>query len=74
VGFGAGSDRIVAGDWARSGRDTIGVFRNGTFYLTNSLTRPTTDLTVRYGDVGDRPLVGDWNGDKSDTVGVTRGY
>jgi hypothetical protein len=64
----------VAGDWTGSGRDTIGVFRSGTYHLTNSLTRPTTDISVRSGEVGDRPLVGDWNGDTSDTLGLVRGY
>jgi hypothetical protein len=74
VPFGAGKDRVISGDWTRTGRDTIGVHRGYTFFLTNSLLRPTTDLTLPYGDVADIALVGDWNGDGTDTVGVSRGY
>jgi hypothetical protein len=74
VRFGVSSDRAVAGDWTGTGRDAIGVFRSGTYYLTNDLARPTTDTTVRFGDTADRPLVGDWDGNHTVTLGVQRGY
>ncbi len=50
--------------------DTVGVFSNGTFYLRNSNTAGTADITVAYGTAGDLPATGDWNGDGVDTVGV----
>jgi hypothetical protein len=53
--------------------DTIGVYKNGTFYLRNSNTSGGADLTVPFGgDASDLPVVGDWNKDGVDTVGVYR--
>jgi hypothetical protein len=68
------SDRAVVGDWTGSGRDSVGVWRSGTFHFSNSLTQPRTDKTVKFGDGTDRPLVADWDGNRTTTVGVTRGY
>ena len=48
-------DRIVAGDWTGAGRDTIGVVRGGTFYLTNSLQRAAADARGPLRPAGDRP-------------------
>ena len=33
--FGSPGDKPVAGDWNGDGRDTIGIFRNGVFFLRN---------------------------------------
>jgi hypothetical protein len=52
--------------------DTIGVFRNGVWYLRNSNTAGSADLTFTFGQSGDKPVVGDWNGDGTDTIGVFR--
>jgi len=52
----------VVGDWDGNGTDTIGVFRNGVFYLRNSNTNGFADLAFTYGQPGDVPVVGDWNG------------
>ncbi|HZS08469.1 MAG TPA: SBBP repeat-containing protein [Blastocatellia bacterium] len=76
VFFGQAGDLPVAGDWDGDGIDTVGVFRNGTFLLTNSPNNqnssPPVDITVVLGQAGDIPIVGDWNGDGIDTVGVFR--
>jgi hypothetical protein len=50
--------------------DTVGVFKNGTFYLRNSNSTGSPDFTVVFGNSTDLPVVGDWNGDGIDTIGV----
>jgi hypothetical protein len=53
--------------------DTIGLYKNGTFYLRNSNTSGPADITVNYGgDPSDLPVTGDWNGDGVDTIGIYR--
>jgi hypothetical protein len=52
--------------------DTIGIYRNGVFYLRNSNDAGIADLAFGYGAAGDTPVVGDWDGDGTDTVGVYR--
>ncbi|MCZ7402831.1 MAG: right-handed parallel beta-helix repeat-containing protein [Candidatus Methanoperedens sp.] len=54
------------------GSDTVGIYRNGSFYLRNSNSAGSADLSFIYGVDGDIPLVGDWNGDGVDTVGIYR--
>ena len=44
--WGSVFDVPVAGDWDGDGIDTIGVFRNGTFYLRNSNSSGGIDGTV----------------------------
>ena len=51
---------------------TVGVFRNGTFYLRNSNSAGNADNTFAYGAAGDTPLAGDWTGQGKDTAGVFR--
>ena len=52
--------------------DTPGVFRDGTWYLSNSFGG-SGDHIFGFGNPGDRAVVGDWNGDGNDTAGVYRG-
>ncbi len=53
--------------------DTIGVYKDGTFYLRNSNTSGGANITANFGgDVSDLPLAGDWNGDGVDTIGIYR--
>jgi PKD repeat protein len=55
------------------GTATVGIYRNGVFYLRNSNTGGIADATFGYGNLArDSPVVGDWNGDGIDTVGVYR--
>jgi hypothetical protein len=65
---------VVSGDWTGTGRDSLGIHRSGTFYLTNDLGRGSTDAVVPYGNAGDVALIGDWDGNGTDTLGVSRGY
>jgi hypothetical protein len=52
---------------------TVGIYRNGVFYLRNSNTGGNADTTFGYGNVaGDIPVVGDWNGNLNDTIGIYR--
>jgi hypothetical protein len=50
--------------------DTIGVYRNGIWFLRNTNTGGAPDLTVNFGSAQHLPVVGDWNGDGIDTLGV----
>ncbi len=50
--------------------DKTGIYRNGTFYLRNSNTTGSPNLTVTFGSPGNLPVTGDWDGNGSDTVGV----
>jgi len=53
--------------------DTIGVYNAGFFYLRNSNSTGSVDITARFGgDPSDFPVAGDWNGDGVDTIGVYR--
>jgi hypothetical protein len=70
--FGLPGDVPVVGDWDGDGRDGIGVFRNGTWYLRNSMSAGPADLIFGFGQAGDVPVVGDWDGDGVDSIGVFR--
>ncbi len=53
--------------------DTIGVYKDGAWYLRNTNTSGPEDIYATYGgDPSDLPVVGDWNGDGMDTLGVYR--
>jgi len=54
--------------------DTIGVRRPNldTFFLRNTNTTGTADVSFVFGNDGDEPIAGDWNGDGVDTVGFFR--
>ncbi len=61
----------VVGDWNGNGKDTAGVFKDGTWYLTNR-SGSGAERVVHFGRRGDLPLVGDWNGNGKDTIGIIR--
>jgi hypothetical protein len=53
--------------------DTIGLYKDGVFYLRHSNTAGPAEITSGFGgDSSDRPVVGDWNGNGVDTIGVYR--
>ena len=67
VHFGTPGDIPVVGDWDGTGKDTVGVFRDGTWTLSNGQTGAKLRTTqVHFGGPGDIPVVGDWNGDGKD--------
>jgi hypothetical protein len=68
-------DLPLVGDWNRDGRDTVGIVRDGTWHLRDSLSSGTSDRSFVYGRVsrGDLPVVADWNGDGRPGVGIVRG-
>jgi hypothetical protein len=45
-----------------NGTDTVGVYRNGRYYLRNSNTGGVSDISFIFGQTGDLPVTGDWNG------------
>jgi len=74
VNFGGVGDKPVVGSWNGSGYDSIGVFRNGTWYLDYNGTGvwDAGDRSFVFGMAGDTPVAGDFNGDGKAEVGVFR--
>jgi hypothetical protein len=73
ISFGLAGDQPVMGDWNGDGRETPGVYRNGTWVL--DLTGngfDAGDRVLQFGLPGDKAVAGDWNGNGIDTVGVFR--
>jgi hypothetical protein len=71
--YGDPGDRPIAGDWNGDGRSSVGVFRNGRWYLANALGGGA-DVQFTFGDAGDLPIVGRWiQGDARHYPGVIRG-
>jgi hypothetical protein len=62
----------VTGDWDGDGRDSVGVFRSGSWSLRNSNSAGSPSYQFSYGTTGDRPVVGEWDLDGRDEIGVYR--
>ncbi len=62
----------LVGDWTGQKKTTVGVWRQGWWYLRNSNTTGAGDIVFPFGNVDDVPVVGDWDGDGVDTIGVFR--
>lgn len=66
--------RPIAGDWNGDHVSSLGRYMSGTatFYLRNSNSNGTADLTFNFGTVGAgwTPIAGDWNNDGVDTTGL----
>ncbi len=54
-------DQPITGDWNGDGIDTIGVYRQGTFYLRNENTIGFAEIIFGLGNPGDMPIAGDWD-------------
>ncbi len=73
VVFGFAGDTAVAGDWNGHGKDTLGLFRDGTWTLWNGKDGKALRTTrIQFGQPGDVPVVGDWDGNGRDDLGVYR--
>ncbi len=72
--FGTAGDKAVAGDFDGDGVASIGVFREGHWYLDvdGNGRWSDADVKVAYGQRGDTPVVGDFNNDGIDEIGVYR--
>lgn len=75
--FGQAGDQPVAGDWNGTGVVTIGVFRNGTWYLDLNNNGQWDgvaggDGQFSFGAPGDIAVVGDWTGDHKSKLGIFR--
>ncbi|MFL6205779.1 MAG: hypothetical protein ACJ739_10560 [Acidimicrobiales bacterium] len=64
-------DLPVVGDWNGDGRDSIGLVRDASWLLCDSMS-PTVTRQLIFGRASDTPVVGDWNGDGADGIGVFR--
>ena len=62
INYGLAGDKPVTGDWDGDGDDTIGIYRNGGFYLRNANTIGFADLVFALGVNGDLPIAGNWDG------------
>ncbi|MGA2797721.1 MAG: SdrD B-like domain-containing protein [Thermoguttaceae bacterium] len=72
--FGTENDVPVIGDWNGDGIYTVGIFRNGVWFLDmdgDGRWSPG-DVVVEFGQEGDIPVVGDWTGDGVSKLGVYR--
>ncbi len=71
-------DVPIVGDWQGTGKDCIGVFRFGYFWITDSNcsgTYETGDNAFSFGGIlGDVPVVGKWGGYSNSQAGVVRCY
>ena len=73
--FGWASDIPVVGDWDGTGKDRVGVFRDGAWYRDldgDGYTPGRDDTPIHFGWASDIPVPADWNGDGKDTPGVFR--
>ncbi len=50
----------VVGDWNGDGKDTIGIYKDGQWYLRDSLTEGKPDYAFTYGGPGQLPITGYW--------------
>jgi hypothetical protein len=69
--MGVGGDKVMACDWNGDGVDTPGIFRNGTWYVTDQLGSGGV-YSFGFGGPGDVPVCGDWTGTRKDSPGVYR--
>jgi SpoIID/LytB domain protein len=72
VPFGQAGDIPLACDWNGDGVETLGVFRAGVFFLTDTPGSGTAETTFAFGQRGDQPVCGDWDGNGTETLGVFR--
>ncbi|MBN2022004.1 MAG: carboxypeptidase regulatory-like domain-containing protein [Pirellulales bacterium] len=73
--YGAGGDKAVAGDFNGDGVATVGIFRNGSWFLDvdgNGRWSAGDVYVEGFGQRGDLPVVGDFNRDGIDELGVYR--
>jgi alpha-L-arabinofuranosidase len=80
--FGNPDDIPVCGNWkGRSdNRQSPGVFRNGTWYLSENLINPSVStpqtilapISYNFGQAGDIPLIGKWTSSKLDLPALYR--
>jgi len=66
--FGTPGDLPVAGNWDGDGKDSVGVFHDGVFSVTNDFFE--TNGSSVFGFIGDRPLTGDWTGTGTRRLGL----
>lgn len=70
VSYGDPGDIALQCDWDGNGTDTPGVFRSGTWFLSNDGV--DAQMVFGFGNPTDQPICGDWDGDGKDSVGVFR--
>lgn len=72
--YGTKGDRAITGDWNGDGVRSVGIFRNGVWFLDMDGNGRWSDgdQVVEFGQEGDLPVVGDWTGDGISKLGLYR--
>jgi hypothetical protein len=62
----------LAGDWDGDGKDELGIFWNGYWFidLNGDRTWDHNDLVAKLGSAADQAVIGDWDGDGKDDIGI----
>jgi protocatechuate 3,4-dioxygenase beta subunit len=62
----------IVGDFNGDGKDEIGVYCNGEWFLdlNGNAQWDAEDLWAKLGEKPDRPVTGDWDGDGKDDIGI----
>ena len=70
--FGMKDGFPLVGDWDGDGKDELGVFWNGYWFIdiNGNRTWDNNDLVVKLGSGDDQPVVGDWDNDGKDDIGI----
>ncbi|MBX3411676.1 MAG: hypothetical protein KF708_03070 [Pirellulales bacterium] len=70
--FGTERGIPVVGDWNGDGRDEVGVYVDGEWFLDldGDGQWDEHDLWAKLGTASDQPVVGDWDGDGKDDIGI----
>ncbi|MDO5552745.1 MAG: SdrD B-like domain-containing protein [Planctomycetia bacterium] len=70
--FGTDGAFAIVGDWNGDGTDSIGVYREGKWYLDRDGDGDwdADDLWAELGSKKDQPVAGDWDGDGKSDIGV----
>jgi hypothetical protein len=70
--FGLAGGIPIKGDFNGDGRDELGVFFKGEWFLdlNGNGQWDAEDLWAKLGDEHDRPVTGDWDGDGKDDIGI----
>ena len=65
----------MIGDWDNTGRQRIGIFRSGQWWLDlngDHMWDEVHDMVFFYGQAGDLPVIGDWTHTGQTRIGVFR--